>query len=263
MICTSHSIFTVTPTSSPNRTVIVTVSSSQSPDISISAISAIAGAVVLLVIIIITIVVLILCVSTRRKKNNTGKTPHHTTTTHTRNTSSGGPTGDYDDEPQVKAAQQHIAHTTTSFSVYDDIDTKPDKRNYIEQFADPIYEDMKKRKGKNTASSSSRSDLKEETEIHSETVDPSHLYATPDKSKKRKSKKLQEINELVQLYAQPDKTKKKDTESLEEQENEEQENEEQENEDVLQYESRADSAEEKVPQVPPFDPEILHSVVNK
>ena len=209
-----------------------------------------------------------MCVSTRRKRNNTGKTPHHTTTTHTRNTSSRGPTGDYDDEPQVKAAQQPIAHTKTSFSVYDDIDTKPDKRNDIEQFADPMHEDMKKRKGKNTASSSSRSDLKEETEIHSETVDPSHLYATPDKSKKRKSKKLQEINELVQLYAQPDKTKKKDTESLEEQENEEQEKEEQEKEeqekeDVLQYESRADSAEEKVPQVPPFDPEILHSVVNK
>ena len=165
-----------------------------SQDMPISAISGTAVAVLLLVIIIITIVVLILCVSTRRKRNNTGKTPRYTTTIHTRSTSLGGPTGDYDDEPQVKVAQQHTAqhtaHTTTSFSVYDDIDTKPDKRNDIEQFADPMYEDMKKRKEKNTASSSSKSDPKVETEIHSETVDPSHLYATPDKSKKRKSKKL-------------------------------------------------------------------------
>ena len=122
-------------------------------------------------IIIITIAVLILCVSTRRKRNNTGKTTHHTTTTHTRNTSSGGPTGDYDDEPQVKAAQQHTAHTITSFSVYDDIDTKPDKRNDIEQFADPMYEDVDMKKGKEKKASKNG---KGKDEVPS--IDPSDLY---------------------------------------------------------------------------------------
>ena len=200
-------------------------------------------------IIIITIVVLILCVSTRRKRNNTGKTPHYSTTTQTRNTSSGGPTGDYDDEPQVKAALQHTAHTTTSFSVYDDIDIKPDKRNYIEQFADPMYEDMKKRKGKKTAYSSSRSDPKGEDEVPS--IDPSDLYAMPNKIKK---KKLQEVDNSDQLYAQPDKTKKKGKKET---------SEEQEKEDVLQYEPSADSEEEEVPQIPLFDPELLYSTVNK
>ena len=244
-----------------------------SQDIPISAISGAAGAVVLLGIIIITIVVLILCVSTRRKRNNTGKTTHYSTTTHTRNTSSGGPTGDYDDEPQVKAAQQHTAHTTTSFSVYDDIDTKPDKSNDIEQFADPMYEDVDMKKGKEKkASKNGKGD-----EVPS--IDPSDLYAMPNKIKKKKSKKLQEVDNSDQLYAKPDKTKKKGKkETLEEQEKEEQEkeeqekekqekeeqeNEEQEKEDVLQYEPSADSEEDEVPPVPSLDTETHYSAVNK
>ena len=199
-------------------------------------------------IIIITVVVLILCVSTRRKRNNTGKTPHYTTTTHTRNTSSGGPTGDYDDEPQVKAAQQHTAHTTTSFSVYDDIDSKPDKRNDIEQFADPMYEDVDMKKGKEKkASKNGKGD-----DVPS--IDPSDLYTMPNKIKKKKSKKLQEVDNSDQLYAQPDKTKKKGKKET---------SEEQEKEDVLQYEPSADSEEDEVPPVPSLDTETHYSAVNK
>ena len=222
-----------------------------SQDIPISAISGAAGAVLLLVIIIITIVVLILCVSTRRKRNNTGKTPHYSTTTHTRNTSSGGPKGDYDDEPQVKAAQQHTAHTTTSFSVYDDIDTKPDKRNDIEQFVDPMYEDVDMKKGEKKKALQNG---KGKDEVPS--IDPSDLYAMPNKIKK---KKLQEVDNSDQLYAQPDKAKKKGKKETPE----EQEKEEHEKEDVLQYEPSADSEEEEVPQIPLFDPELLYSTVNK
>ena len=193
-----------------------------------------------------------MCVSTRRKRNNTGKTPHHTTTTHTRNTSSGGPTGDYDDEPQVKAALQHTAHTTTSFSVYDDIDTKPDKRNEIEQFADPMYEDVDMKKGKEKKEKKASKNGKGKDDVPS--IDPSDLYAMPNKIKKKKSKKLQEVDNSDQLYAQPDKTKRKDKKET---------SEEQEKEDVLQYEPSADSEEEEVPQIPLFDPELLYSTVNK
>ena len=76
----------------------------------------------------------------------------------------------------------------------------------------------------------------------------------PNKIKKKKSKKLQEVDNSDQLYAQPDKTKKKGKKET---------SEEQKKEDVLQYEPSADSEEDEVPLVSSLDPEIHYSAVNK
>ena len=120
--------------------------------------------------------------------------------------------------------------------MYEDVDIKPDKRNDIEQFDDLMYEDVDMKKGKEKKASKNG---KGKDEVPS--IDPSDLYAMPNKIKKKKSKKLQEVDNSDQLYAQPDKTKKKGKkETLEEQEKE----------DVLQYEPSADSEEDEVHPLP-------------
>ena len=155
--------------------------------------------------------------------------------------------------------QDGLHYDTVDKDMTTDARTKPNllgTSNYVYEDID-VDKNKEKSSKKTDKKSKSKDDISKDTsekKTNVQPVNPSDLYAMPNKEKKKnKSKPPSEVDDPDAFYAQPDKTKKKGKGEISRKQETEQ-----------KYEPSADSdGEGEIPQVPGQDPDMLYSVVNK